>query len=338
LQLDSRDTGGVMLVVCPRNDTGQATMHLPEETYRTPLHSMITILLLLALAMPATAAERTQRSDSPWTWTLNAGAVYQSRTSLDSGGDMSAGRAFVSGGVGRVFAGRWRVGAALGYGQEHYNFSGSSGFGGLDPWDRIRELRISVPLQYFANEHWTVYTIPSLRFNAESGASLSDGSNGGLLAGAAYKISDTLSIGPGLGVFSEIEDSTSVFPVVIIDWKITDTLSLETGSGFAASRGPGLQLKWQYSPRWQFALGGRYEKTRFRLDDSGPAPDGVGQDKAFPLFALAEFAVSSDITLSLLGGAELAATLRLEDESGDLISKSDLSTAPFLGATMQVKF
>ena len=303
-----------------------------------PLHSLITTLLLLALAIPATAAERPQHGDSPWTWTLNAGAVYQSSTSLDTGGDMSAGRAFVSGGVGRVFAGRWRVGASLGYGEDHYDFSGYSGFGGLDPWDRIREFRIGVPLQYFVNEHWTVYAIPSLRFNAESGASLSDGRNGGLLAGASYKISGTLSIGPGIGVFSEIEDSPSFFPILVIDWKITDTLSLETGGGFAASRGPGLQLKWRYSPRWQFALGGRYEKTRFRLDDNGPAPDGVGQDKAFPLFALVEFAVSSDTTLSLIGGAELGARLRLENESGDLISNSDMSTAPFFGATLKVKF
>jgi len=302
------------------------------------LRPNISALLLLAVAMSATASGQPPRADSPWTWTLNAGAVYQSSASLDSGGDMSTGRALISAALGRVFAGRWRVSAALGYGEDHYDFSGSSGFGGLDPWDRIREVRFSVPLQYFANDDWTVYAIPALRFNAESGASLSDGSNGGLLAGAAYTFSDTLSIGPGFGVFSEIEDSPSFFPVLLIDWSITDTLSLETGGGFAASRGPGLQLKWQYSRRWQFALGGRYEKTRFRLDGSGPAPDGVGQDKAFPLFALAEFALSSDATLSLIGGAELGAELRLEDKSGDRISGSDLSTAPFFGATLKMRF
>lgn len=303
-----------------------------------PCYSLITALLLLVTSMSVAAAEQVQRGDAPWKLTLDAGAVYQSSTSVDSGGDMSVGRAFVSGGLGRVFARRWRVGAALGYGEDHYDFSGSSGFGGLDPWDRIREVRISVPLQYFANDNWTVYAIPSLRFNAESGASLSDGRNGGLLAGAAYRVSDSLTIGPGFGLYSEIEDSSSLFPILIIDWKISDTLSLETGGGFAASRGPGLQLKWQYSPRWEFALGGRFEKTRFRLDDSGPAHDGVGQDKSFPLFALAQFAVSSDITLSLLGGAEIGATLRLEDKSGDLISKSDLSTGPFFGATLKMKF
>ena len=152
-----------------------------------------------------------------------------------------------------------------------------------------------------------------------------------------YRYSDTLSIGPGLGAFTEIEDDASFFPVLLIDWKITNALSLETGGGFAASRGPGLQLRWQYSPRWQLAFGARYEKTRFRLDDGGPARGGVGQDKAFPLFALAEFTVSRHAKLSLIGGAEIGASLRLEDASGGLINDSDLSVAPFFGATFEAK-
>lgn len=294
--------------------------------------------LLMAAAATSAASERTGRDGDTWRWTFQAGAVHQFESSLDDGGDMSASRYFIRGGVGRVFSGRWRIGASLGYGQTSYGFSGNLGLGGPDPWSRVRDVRISAPMQYFANKDWTIYAIPTLRFNAESGASLDDGRNGGILAGAAYRVNDRLTIGPGLGVFSEIEDSTSFFPLLILDWKISDTLSLETGRGFAATRGPGLQLRWRYSPRWQFALGGRYEKTRFRLDDSGPAPNGVGEDKSIPLFAVAEYAIDDDIKLSLIGGAETGAKLRLEDASGSGIYSSDLSAAPFLGATFQAKF
>jgi outer membrane receptor protein involved in Fe transport len=214
---------------------------------------------------------------------------------------------------------------------------GSSGFGGLDPWNRIREFRVDVPIQYFTDNRWTVFATPSLRFDAEAGASLIDGMNGGLIAGAAYRFSDSLTIGPGIGVFTEIEDDAQLLPVLLVNWKITDTLSLETGGGTAASRGPGLQLRWQYSPRWQLALGSRYEKLRFRVDDSGPAPGGVGEEKAFPVYALAEFAVSRNAKLTLIGGAEVGTSLRLEDASGNLITDSDLSTAPFFGANFEAK-
>jgi outer membrane receptor protein involved in Fe transport len=300
--------------------------------------SMPIVLCLLGAQLTATAAEQRGPGAKDWRWTLQAGAVYQAESSLDSGGDMSAARFFVSGGGAKVLRDRWRLGATLGYGEDDYDFSGSSGFGGLDPWDRVREFRAGVSAQYFANDEWTLYAIPSVRFNAESGASFDDGINGGLLAGASYRVSDTLTIGPGFGVFTEIEDSTSFFPILLIDWKITDTLSLETGRGFAASRGPGLQLRWRYSPTWQFAIGGRYEKTRFRLDDEGVAPGGVGQDKAIPLFALAEYAMGQDLKLGLIGGAEVGGELRLEDDAGKLIGRSDLSEAMFLGATFQASF
>ncbi|MCG6965663.1 MAG: TonB-dependent receptor [Chromatiaceae bacterium] len=294
-------------------------------------------LLLLASAS-VVSADQPSRGDGAWRWTGEAGALYQSDTSVDTGGDMQVDRFFVEGGGSMSLASGWRLGMSLGYGEDRYDFSGSAGFGGLDPWGRIRDLRVSAPVQYALNDAWTLYGIPSLRFNAESGASLGDGQTAGLLAGAAYRVSDRLTIGPGMGVFSELEDDASIFPVLIIDWKISDQLSLETGRGFAASRGPGLQLRWAYSPSWQFVLGGRYEKTRFRLDDDGVAAGGVGEDRAVPLFAVAEYVFSPDTKLSMFGGARVGGSLRLEDASGRRVSESDLSNAPFLGASLQTRF
>jgi outer membrane receptor protein involved in Fe transport len=231
--------------------------------------------------------------------------------------------------------GRWRVGGALGYGEDRYDFSGASGFGGLDPWGTAREFRISVPVRYFTANDWSFFGVPSLRFNAESGASFGDGANGGVLAGAAYRVNDRLTVGPGFGLFSEIEDSASFFPILLIDWQINERLSLATGRGLAASRGPGLQLNWKHSPRWAFALGGRYEKVRFRLDDSGVAPDGVGEVRAVPLYLQAQYSMSPKATIGLVGGTEVGGKLRLEDSSGGLLESSGISTVPFLGITFR---
>jgi hypothetical protein len=294
-------------------------------------------VFLLVLSTWVSAAQPTG-AHGTWRWTGQAGMLFQPESSLDTGGDMQVSRYFLEGGGATVTAGGWRLGVSLGYGEDDYEFSGNAGFGGLNPWGRVRDLRISAPVQYRLNDSWTVYGIPSLRFNAERGASLDDGRTAGVLAGAAYRISERLTIGPGLGVFSELEDSTGVFPLLIIDWKISDRLSLETGRGFAASRGPGLQLRWAYSTNWEFAFGGRYEKTRFRLDDRGVAPGGVGEDTAVPLFAVAEYAFSPDTKLSIFGGTEVNGSLRLEDSSGRRVNASDQSSAPFFGASLQTSF
>ena len=40
-----------------------------------------------------------------------------------------------------------------------------------------------------------------------------------MLGGAAYRFSDRLSIGPGLGIFSDIEDDADLFPILrVLIW------------------------------------------------------------------------------------------------------------------------
>jgi hypothetical protein len=226
----------------------------------------------------------------------------------------------------------------LGFGENRYGFSGYSGFGLLDPWGNIRQLRISIPIRYRSGNNWTYIGIPSLRYFGESGASASDSQQWGVLAAAAYRFSDRLTIGPGLGVFTDIEDSTDLFPIVFVDWKITDTLSLNTGRGLAATRGPGVALNWTPTSNWRFGLEARYEKMRFRLDDDGSIPSGVGQDRSVPVALAATYSPSSDVELTLLGGVEFAGELRLEDSDGNRLDDSDYDSAPFAGAVARIKF
>jgi outer membrane receptor protein involved in Fe transport len=230
------------------------------------------------------------------------------------------------------------AGLSLGYGERKYQFSGNQGFAASKPWGTLRELQISLPLRYRGEGDWSYFGIPSLRYNGEKGADSSDSQQWGLLAGAAYRVSDKLSIGPGLGVFSELESGTEVFPILLINWKINDALSLETGSGLAASRGPGLALRWTAASDWSFTLAARYEKTRFRLDKDGPVPNGVGQDKAFPVGLTASYRPDPRFEISLIGGADFAGNLRLEDANGDKLDGSDYEIAPFAGLFATAKF
>jgi hypothetical protein len=147
-----------------------------------------------------------------------------------------------------------------------------------------------------------------------------------------------LTIGPGLGVLSQLEDSASVFPILIVDWKITDRISLETGRSLGATRGPGLNLDYRLSDSWSFGLGARYESLRFRLDDKGAAPGGVGEGSSIPLYLSATYSRGRDLQVSAIAGVDLNGELRLEDSEGRRLARDDYETAPFLGVTFNVRF
>jgi hypothetical protein len=122
-----------------------------------------------------------------------------------------------------------------------------------------------------------------------------------------------------------------------VDWQITKQLSLETGRGLAASRGPGVSLHWQANAQWKLAFGVRYENMRFRLDDSGTTSNGVGQNRTYPLNLAVSYQPNSDLHFDLLGGIAYAGELQLEDANGDFIQDSEYDEAPFLGLTVTLK-
>jgi hypothetical protein len=274
-----------------------------------------------------------------WSFPLRGAYTHQFDTDIDNnGGKFSVDRFFIQGGATYATRNRLSFTLSLGYDFNGYDFSGEMGFAGLRPWKDIHSLRIGTPISWGLDENWTLLVIPSLRFTAESGADLGDGVQGGGFVGASYRVSDRLTIGPGIGVITQIEDNASVFPVLLINWRITDSLSLETGRGLGATLGPGLFLKWEATDKWHLSLGGRYEKLRFRLDKDGVAPDGVGEDRSFPILAGVTYRFTRQIQASLIGGVELGGKLKLDDENGNEISEEGYDAAGFAGVTFRFRF
>lgn len=307
---------------------------------------MITVLIALLTATGTVAAQRAETGDGApgenswrgWSTFLQGGVARQYDADMNGGGTFSVNRFFIQGGATHSPNPDRRVTISIGYGRYSYDFSGTGGLAGLSPWRDIDMLRFSLPVSYRLHDKGTLFLLPSLRFAAESSASLSDGASGGGLVGFSYRVSDRLTIGPGVGVLTRIEDSTDVFPILLIDWKITDRLSLETGRGLAATAGPGLTLNWRTSDTWRFLVGARSEKLRFRLDDNIPAPGGVGEERAIPLFLGATYRFGPKAELAVLGGVELDGELRLDDENGDRVLKDDHDDAAIAAITFRFRF
>ena len=269
----------------------------------------------------------------------DGGGVHQSESDLsDSGGSFAVDRWFVSAGVDYAWDLRTSLGFSVGGGQANYEFGDLAGLGGGEPWNKIKDARVSVTWRFGFGETGSFILIPSARFNGESGASSGDSSTYGLYAAAAWRINENLTIGPGIGVFSRLEDGSRIFPLLAIDWDITDRWNLSTGRGLAASQGPGLMLSYQLNEDWSLGLAGRYEDIEFRLDNEGPAAGGVGRDQSIPVVFMATLEPSKKFSLSVFTGIELNGTLKLKDARGDVVEESSYDPAVLFGATFEVRF
>lgn len=257
---------------------------------------------------------------------------------MDGGGSFSVNRFFVQTGPTYTSGSGSSLSLAVGYGFDGYDFSEPTAFGNQQPWDDVHSFRLSAPFRWEVNEKWMGFISPTLRFTGAQGADLNDALTGGGFAAFSYRYSKRLTIGPGVGILTQLEDNTQIIPILAIRWKITDTLSLQTGRGVGATLGPGLTLAWRPNREWSLSIGGRYEKLRFRLDDDGIAPGGIGEDRSFPIFAGIEYWFNEKNRISLVGGIEVGGELRLEDSDGGTILEENYDSAGFFGIAFNAKF
>lgn len=310
-----------------------------------PAFSLKRLALCIGIAFPSLLFAQDKDVQPPyagassgWASFLRGGAVYQFDTDLDEGGSYDATRFIVQLGSGYSWDRQDNVSLSIGYSYNGYDFSGDRGLASVNPWEDIHTVSIGLPIRAGIDNRWTAFVIPSIRSTGESGADFDDTLTGGVLGGFSYRFSDRLTIGPGIGVISQLEDSATVIPILIIDWKITDKWNLATGRGLGATVGPGLTLSYQPNETWRFGIGGRYEKLRFRLDKDGTFESGVGEDASFPVFLSGTYTFDPKANLSVVGGFEFGGELKLEDQDGETIQEDSYDTGIFLGVTFNKRF
>ncbi len=293
--------------------------------------SVLTAAFVVApFATASFAQERTG-----WGTQIEGLTVYQGETDLDEGGSFTSSRTFVRGSAIYRFGKDTSAGVSVSVGAFDYDFDDVS----ARPWKDIRDIRVSVPTRFRVSDTATAFISPQVRWDYESGADKSEGNTYGIFAGVAWKFSDTLTIGPAFGAYSQLEESgADVFPALLVDWDINQRWNLNTGAGLGATGGPGLTLGYDVTDSSRVSLSVRSESVRFRLDDNGLAPNGVGEDESIPVVISYQYEPNPGTLFSAFIGAEFDGELTLDDASGNQISRQSYDTAPLAGLALRLRF
>lgn len=220
---------------------------------------------------------------------------------------------------------------------DSYEFSSMSSLGlGSAPWEDIFTFSFGARMRYKLNDKWSLEGGPVVQFSREDGADWSDSVTFGGSISAVYQWNDDLAIGLGIGAISQIEDDALIIPIFIVEWKINDTLRISNNAPTAT--GVGGELIWTFAPTWELALGAGYSSRRFRLDDVGIAPGGVGEETAFPVSLRVGWNPTEQIHVSVYGGVNFATTLTLESSTGARIAREEPDGALFLGFAARIRF
>lgn len=271
---------------------------------------------------------------------FNAGYVHTFQTSVDNGGELRRNDAW----VGVTFSKQWskdlNVGVRAVYGVTDYNWKGIvTSFGGTDsPWDNLQRLNLGALFTFTGINDVAIFGGPVLELAREDGAEFADGITGGGILGARWRLSDTLTIGGGLGVVDEIEDGIRVFPIFILDWEITPELSLVGRPDPRGTGGGGIEAVWDWSKELDLALGVTFRTARFRLDDTGYNPGGAIEEEDVLIYLRGGWNFSAQGSVDFFAGLVNSQEYTAINSSSNKIAGEDVDPVGMLGFQIKYRF
>lgn len=295
------------------------------------------IAALIAAAFAAAAPAQAQQDAGGWTPFVSVSPLAELDADLDQGGDFTLDALIVRAGAVRDLGGGNRAGVTLNYDYLDYSFSSPVAFGGVAPWGTVQRFGASFPLVFAWRDGWSVGLVPSVDWFRENGADWGESLTWGATASAVKTYANGNRIGFGLGVFDRLEE-TNVFPVLIVDWRLAERWRV-TNPLAAGPTGPaGLELDYEISDNWTAGAGAAYRSARFRLSETGPVPNGVGEVKGVPVYVRLSYNVRRQYSVSLFAGVVAGGNLRVEDPSGNTLREDDADPAPLLGLHFSARF
>jgi hypothetical protein len=295
------------------------------------------LFLLCGLSGPASAQQQQGKNDSDLKLSFNATPVLQLDAKLEGGSEFSVSRYIFSAEITKRIAESTDVGLSLLYDHEDFDFSGVTRFAGPSPWNEVNRVGAGVSYSRRLGQGWRLFISPSAEYARESGADWSTALIYGGVVSAGKRISDDLTIGMGAGVFYRLEE-TRVFPLLTVSWNISEQWRLANPLRTGPTGPAGLELIYAAATGWDLGFGSAYRSTRFRLDDQGVAPRGVGEVRGAPTWVRLSRSLGPDIKANLYGGTVFGGKLSIENERGGSLGAESFGPAPFAALTVTARF
>jgi hypothetical protein len=286
--------------------------------------------LCAQMATPMAVGETSRLSAS-------VSSAYQFKSNMDGGGDVSIAHYGVGIGGGIPLGERAVLGMHMNYAVEDYHFSDANVFPVQKPWGQINRVGFSMLLGGRLTEKWSIGAGPVIQYAGENGAKFGDSLNYGGIVSAVYRPTQDVTIGFGAGVFYRLHE-TRFFPSLIASWNITDRLRLGNSSRLGVTGPAGVELSYKMDDNWDTAVGGGYQSSRFRLDENGSTPNGIGENSSWPVYARLGRKLGKVFLLDLYGGLAFKGNMKLQDSSGNDIRSIDYNTAPIVGFNLRASF
>lgn len=268
------------------------------------------------------------------TFTTTLQGWYGFETDLDAGpGDLSIARVRLDLAATLPLAERRSLTLGIEAEESWYDFNNATTLEPTtgDPFDNATSVDFFARYVAPLNDTTSYFALGTIGFAAESGADLGDSLIYGGALGFVTRQSPTFSWGLGVLVRTRLEDDVLVVPLPQITWNISDRWTL-------ASRRAGLRLEYAASESLTYGLGAQFDARTFRLDDSGPIPEGVATDERVPVAFFVEYQPEPNITLGAQVGASLFNNIELFDASGNELIDDDVDPGVFVGVNGRIRF
>ena len=304
------------------------------------MRSVGIILVLVPLLLPAGASTAAEPSTADAIrYSVSVSGEHLIPADLDQGGRVGATRGGVSLSASRRFVPAFSASVSVGYEVTEWTFEAPVAFGSAAPWGTVQRPSVGLGLQLALSPRFVLNLGPAAEWSFAREAEAGDGAIYGATLGAAGIFSPKLTLGGGAKVQRQFF-STKVTAFAIVNAQLSPTLRIANARSTGPLGGGGVELRHTPNETWEFAIGGVYRSTRFRLAPSGPGAGAgdVGETGGIPILARATYGTPSGLRADLSAGVIMSGRIERRDPDGHRLAKDEVPTAPTVALTLTTRW